>query len=100
MNEIDFRIWLTQKNTDKKVISDIISRLKRIEREINHCDIDYEYHSDKCETLLSYFRKKGINSEMDEIQTNLPIGIYQFSTYKYALQKYITFLEDSTLKTQ
>lgn len=100
MNEIDFRIWLLKKDTNKKVVSDLVSRLKRIEKEINHCDIDYEYHSDKCEKLLSYFYKKGINAQMETIETSLPIGKYQLSTYRYALKKYIAFLDEFTLNNQ
>lgn len=40
MNELDFRTWLSRQNANKKVVSDIVSRLKRIEREITLCDID------------------------------------------------------------
>lgn len=96
MNEIDFRIWLSRKNMNQKVSSDMVSRLKRIEREINHCDIDSEYYYDKCETLLSFFRTKGINPKMNILNTSLPVGKYQLSTFTYALQKYIAFLEETT----
>lgn len=98
MNEIDFRIWLLRTNANKKVISDMISRLKRIEKEINHCDIDAEYHSDKCVSLLSYFSKDGINAQMQTIKTELPVGKQQLSAYKYALNKYIKFLNETKSK--
>lgn len=100
MNEMDFRIWLSHQGINKKVSSDLVSRLKRIEREINHCDIDKEYRSDQCNALLSLFRSKGINAQMDALETSLPVGKYQLSTYKYALQKYITFLTETTSKKQ
>lgn len=34
MNEVEFRKWLAEKSTNKKVQGDCISRLKRIEREL------------------------------------------------------------------
>ena len=98
MNEMDFRIWLLYQGINKKVASDLISRLKRIEKEINHCDIDKEYRSDKCNNLLLLFHSKGINPQMNALKTSLPVGKYQLSTYKYALQKYITFLSETTSK--
>ena len=97
---MEFRIWLSKKSTNKKVISDTVSRLKRLEREINYCDIDNEYYLDKCKMLLSYFEGKGINSHMDAAKTTLPVGKYQLSTYKYALRKYIAFLEETTSSNQ
>ncbi len=100
MNELDFRTWLSRQDANKKVISDIVSRLKRIEREITLCDIDIEYRKDECDTLLSLFRNKGINEQMNALETSLPIGKYQLSTYKYALKKYIAFLSETTLKKQ
>ena len=39
MNEIEFRNWLINKGAKTKVAGDTISRLKRIEREIENCDI-------------------------------------------------------------
>lgn len=80
MNEIDFKIWLNENNTPKKVQSDLISRLKRFEREIKNCDIDEQYRNDKCVYLLSLFKNKGLNDNMAEyINSNLPIGKYQGS---------------------
>ena len=97
MNELEFKVWMNNNNINKKVQSDLISRLKKIEREINHCDIDEEYRSDRCEYLLSLFCKSGNNDEMLKLKyVNLPIGKYQISTYKYALKKYISFMEESS----
>ena len=39
MNEVEFRNWLASKGMKKKVQSDTVSRLKRVEKEINRCDI-------------------------------------------------------------
>ena len=63
MNEMDFRIWLSHQDANKKVVSDIVSRLKRIEREITHCDIDVEYRKDECTSLLSLFKNKVLIEE-------------------------------------
>ena len=100
MNEMDFRTWLSHQGVNKKVASDTVSRVKRIEREANHCDIDIEYRKDECSALLSLFKNKGINEQMNRLETSLPVGKYQLSTYKYALKKYIAFLTDTTLKKQ
>lgn len=100
MNEVDFRVWLSSNNVNKKMSSDIVSRLKRIEKEINHCDLDVEYRSDQCSRLLSFFQNKGINAQMKQIETSLPVGKYQLSTYKYALKKYILFLQEVTSEKQ
>lgn len=98
MNEIDFRTWLSRQGVNKKVASDMVSRIKRIERETSHYDIDVEYNKDECATLLSLFKNKGINEQMNSLETSLPIGKYQLSTYKYALKKYMVFRAETTLK--
>lgn len=98
MNELDFRTWLSRQGVNKKVASDMVSRIKRIEREANYCDIDIEYRKDECSALLSLFKNKGINDNMNSLETTLPVGKYQLSTYKYALKKYIAFIKGTTLK--
>ena len=95
MNEVEFKNWLSKKGINKKLQSDCVSRLKRIERELNHCDIDEQYRSDKCEHLLSLFVKMGVNDSMKQYpNTNLPIGKYYMSTYRLALKQYIKYCED------
>lgn len=78
--------------------SDFISRLKRLERAIDNCDLDQQYQSDRFLYLLSLFENKGINDNMNKLsnEVDLPIGTYQLSTFKYALNKYKMFLEDKT----
>lgn len=101
MNEINFKEWLIEKNVNKKVISDTLSRLRKIEREIENCDIDEQYRSDKCEHLLKLFLNMGINEEMEKYpNANFPIGKYYMSTYRRALRQYIQFLEEITLNNQ
>lgn len=95
MNEIEFRIWLKKKGVKTKVAGDTISRLKRIEREIENCDIDEQYHNDKCEYLLKLFLDMGNNDEMRKYpNANFPIGKYYMSTYRHALKQYIQFSDD------
>lgn len=94
MNEVNFRIWLSQNGKNKKVISDSVSRLKKLERELDINDIDIEYNKDHCENLLSLFENTGRNMRMNKYKTELPIGKYSLNTYKYALRLYCKFLED------
>lgn len=95
MNEVEFRNWLIKKGTKPKVAGDTISRLKRIEREIENCDIDDQYRSDKCEFLMSLFINNGVNNNMKKYSNvNFPIGKYYMSTYRLSLRQYINFCED------
>ena len=86
MNEVEFRNWMVNRGIKNKIAGDVISRLKRVEREIKNCDIDEQYRNDKCEYLLSLFVKMG---------NNLPIGKYYMSTYRHALRLYVNFCNDS-----
>ena len=96
MNEIEFRNWLIKKGTKKKVVSDTISRLKRIEREIENCDIDDQYRSNRCEQLLNLFVNRGNNKEMYKYSTgNILVGKCYMNTYRYALKKYIQFCDNT-----
>ena len=100
MNEVEFRNWLANKGVNKKVLGDTISRLKRIERELENCDSDEQYHTDKCEYLLKIFLEMGNNDEMKKYPNiKLPIGKYYMSTYRLALKKYIEFSDDVTLNS-
>lgn len=100
MNEIEFRQWLSNNNVSKKMQSDLVSRLKRFEKAIENCDIDEQYRSDKYKYLFSLFENKGINRNMSKFEgVDLPIGKYQFSIFKYALNKYRQFLEDAATST-
>lgn len=97
MNEVEFRSWMNNKGKNNKVISDCISRLKRIEKELNHCDIDNEYRSDRCEKILSIFLNMGNNNEMKMYSyAKFPIGKYYMSTYRYAIKQYVEFCDSIT----
>lgn len=94
MLEFDFVHYLKQSNTPKKLCSDYVSRIKRVEHSIKDCDIDEEYRKDKCESLLDLFKYSGQNEKMATLLVgDLPIGKYYLSTYKFAIKKYISFLD-------
>lgn len=96
MNEVGFCNWMSQKGIKKKIQSDCISRLKRIEREIGHCDIDEQYRSDKCEFLMSLFLNMGENENMKKYpDANFPIGKYYMSTYRHSIKQYVAFCEET-----
>lgn len=97
MNEVEFRKWLSHRGQQKKVISDSVSRLKRIEREINHCDLDEAYRNDRCEFLLAAFQKMGNNDNMKQFpDVDLPIGKYYMNTYRHSLKQYVAFCDEQT----
>ena len=48
MDEISLRNWMKQQKINAKVISDTVSRLKRIEKEFNYCDLDDEFQKNQC----------------------------------------------------
>lgn len=101
MNEVEFRNWLSKKGYSKKVQSDLVSRIKRIERELNQCDIDEQYRIDRCESLMTLFSKMGNNDEMRQYPNAVfPIGKYHMSTYRYSLKQYVCFCDEITLKPQ
>ena len=92
MNELEFKIWLDKNSYSKKMQSDIVSRIKKLERANNFTDIEETIKIDNGLYLLSIFRNKGINEDMAKLNTSyLPIGKYQLSTYKYAVKLYLKF---------
>lgn len=96
MNEVEFRNWLLKNGCTAKVAGDHISRIKRVEREINHCDIDEQYRNDKCSYLLGLFFNNGNNDEMKKIKNNsLPVKKYYMSTYRLAIKKYVMFCDET-----
>lgn len=96
MDELGFKKWLAEKGTNRKVQSDCVSRLKHIERELDHCDLDEQYRNDRCNFILGVFLKMGKNSNMDKFpHANFPIGKSCMSTYRYSLKKYVEFCDEA-----
>lgn len=97
MREIEFRNWLEKQGVKAKVQSDCVSRLKRIEREFDNCDLDDVYANDKFVFLMDAFLNTGKNENMDKYpDANFPIGKYYISTFRNALKKYVTFCDAIT----
>lgn len=92
MQEIEFRKWLADNNVSKKMQSDFVSRIKRIEKCLEIFDIDEEYKKDKCEKLLKYLsggcKERVYNQNIELLGTSK-----QYSVLKYAVNKYLSFLE-------
>lgn len=97
MNEVEFQNWMAEKGVKKKVQGDCISRLKRIEREINRCDMDEQYRNDRCEFLMSLFINMGENNNMKKYpEANLPVGKYYMSTFRHAVKQYVQFCDETS----
>lgn len=95
MNEFEFAIWLSKQNIPKKLCSDYVSRLKRLEHSLKDCDLEEEYYKNKCINILEMFKKAGMNDKMASNHIgNLPIGKTYLATYKYALTKYICCMNE------
>lgn len=91
MDEINFRNWLSAGEIKKKVQSDCISRLKRIERELK-IDLDKKHEETNLEDVLEAFTNMGHNAEMEKYgEVNLPVGKYYMSTYRHSLKMYSKF---------
>ncbi len=92
MKELDFRKWLSEKGVSKKMQSDFVSRLKRLETKLEIYDIDEEYNKDKCEKLLKYL-SDGCKESPYSKNLELSGTSNQYTVLKYAVKKYISFLE-------
>lgn len=95
MDEVGFLNFLRSKGIDKKICSDHISRIKRVEKCIADCEIEEEYRKDRCSQLLSYFEKKSSEKIKKVLIAPLPIGRYSMNTFRYSIKRYIEFLDNS-----
>ncbi|RMA78508.1 hypothetical protein JN00_0338 [Metamycoplasma subdolum] len=94
INEVEFKIYSEKHKVNKKVISDIISRLKKIEKSLENCDLNDEFQKNCCKSLLNLFAKNGNNNEIKKVLIgSLPIGKYSMSTYRHAIKKYVSFMK-------
>ncbi len=95
MREAEFRAWLINENGQKaKVVSDITSRLKRIERELTKylgedIELDNEYQKDGCERIKKMISFHGVKKMPEKV--NLIRKRYHIPTLTHALKKYILF---------
>lgn len=96
MNIVEFNNWLLSKGYNKKLASDIISRLKRIDTELlylkEHTCIDDEYKKDNCLNVLNSLKKNKAQNNIFK-DSSLPIQKSEIANYKSALNRYIKYLE-------
>lgn len=92
MKELEYRQWLRNLGISKKMESDFVSRLKRLETKLCIYDIDEEYQYDKCTRLLKYL-SSGCKDSPYPKSLELLGTSNQYTVLKYALKKYISFLE-------
>lgn len=93
MNEMDFRCGLHTMSLSRKVVSDLVSRVKRVERVLG-IDIDEEYEKDKCKRVMNFFIG-GVNVEQE---WGNEVGEIKNRIYKYAVVKYINVKDLMELK--
>ena len=93
MDESGLRNWLTQQGVNPKLISDIVSRLKKLCRDFS-IDLDKEYQTDGGTRVLNLFNKKGDGLGAISQNSTVPIGRYSLATYKLAVKKYLVYLSE------
>ena len=97
MNKEGFRQWLIDSGMKPKVISDVLSRVKRVEKAFVMKDpgfsFENEYKKDGGSSLnyrLSCFGKR-----LPE-DVSLPKGAYHMNVIAYAVKKYFSYLDEVT----
>ncbi|MDO5018757.1 MAG: hypothetical protein Q4E02_05595 [Lagierella massiliensis] len=95
MNIMEFSNYLLSKGNKKKVVSDIVSRLKRIDNELilMGTSIDEQYSVDKCNVLIKSFSRKTSDFEKMLKGSSLPLDKPEIANYKYSLNKYLGYLD-------
>lgn len=95
MNILELNNYLLSKGRKKKIVSDTISRLKRINNEliIIGTNIDYEYSKNRCAELMRSFNRKCPNSKKILLGSSLPLDKPEIANYKYAVKQYVSYLE-------
>ncbi|MCI6954187.1 MAG: hypothetical protein SOU88_08315 [Candidatus Treponema excrementipullorum] len=93
MKEIEFRDWLLNQGVSKKMQSDFVSRLKRLETNLDFFDIDEEVKFDNCNRLLNYL-SSGCKESPYSKKLELAGSSKQYTVLKYAVKKYLSFLQD------
>ena len=100
LNFQDFKLWLKNECYSNKIISNYISRLRRLHKALmvasnNTIVIEEEFKKDKCASILKLFRNNGDNEDMRKlVGANLPIGKNHIICIKHSLKMYCLFLAD------
>ena len=96
MQREKFRDWLLGKGLSGKVVSDHLSRAARIERAFS-VSLCAEFKKDKFVRLYSFFRRYGVNSDMQKFpNADLPVGKTSMASIKHSLKVYGQFLLETT----
>ena len=94
MKEIDFKKWLLENGTKKKIATDWVSRAKRVERALE-IDLEKRYKKTELVDILDILRSMVKAEDIEEYRgVDLPIGKPYLSTYSSAIKKYIMFKKD------
>lgn len=95
MNTVEFSNYLLSNGVKKKVASDIISRLKRINNELLDIgtNIDEQFDLNRCKDICESFNRKKSNSKKMLKGSSLPLDKPEIANYKYSLNKYINYLD-------
>ena len=96
MKELEFRNWLSDNGVSKKMQSDFVSRLKRLETSLEIFDIDEEFKFDKCNRLFKYL-SDGCNQSPYSGKLEYSGTSKQYTVFKYAVKKYLTFLQEMSI---
>lgn len=94
MDKDRFELWLLKKYNNTHVVSDAISRSKRIEEGLN-INLDHEYDNDRCKHILEMLE---YSKEDEEFNKSTPNGIIikgnlynGMASLRNAIRKYIKF---------
>lgn len=94
----EFEKWLSEKSTNKKVISDAVSRVERVNKSY---DLDKYYSNGETEELIRFFTytKKDEREGLEPIATIKIDGSYYdgLASLKRAIKRYFAFLDDTGL---
>ncbi len=98
MNTAEFSNWLLSNGSSKKIASDIVSRLKRINYEliesIPSTNIDEQYNIDGCKLLLNSFNRNSSSNRKLLLKSSLPFNKPEIANYKLSLSRYIKHLNN------
>lgn len=104
MRTEEFRSWLHKNKTnDRHQISDIISRVNRVEKTYSMLqkrtvNLDEEYRADKCAQILALLCKEERSKIQEDI--NLPHSTAGLSQLRTALRNYIYFCDSESVKNK
>ena len=96
MDKEAFERYLLKKYSNKHVVSNALSRCKRVEKSLD-LDLDREYVRDRCGKLIDIL---GYTKEEEDLGTPLPKGIIIKGNYfngmaslRNAVRKYVEYCE-------